>query len=145
MKSFCTLQKVTPDVGIDVGLHHGATSHYLYRCWLIVKGVPWHSPRIKITRNAWDINMSFKNSSSYHMYDSQGPISFISTFDKKTAKLYKMRTATLWYDGPYISDSHRWIPITKVLWSTERFHDVIIQSSYILCSSENLYCFYMFM
>ena len=33
-----------------------APSHYLNQCWLIIKGVLWHSPESNFTGNAQDIN-----------------------------------------------------------------------------------------
>ena len=31
-----------------------APSHYLDQCWLIIKGVLWHSPECNFTRSAWE-------------------------------------------------------------------------------------------
>ena len=33
-----------------------APSHYMCLCWLIVKGILWHSPKINFTRNAQELN-----------------------------------------------------------------------------------------
>ena len=33
---------------------HQAPSHYLNQCWLIIKGVLWHSPECNFTRSAWE-------------------------------------------------------------------------------------------
>ena len=34
-----------------------APSHYLNRCWLIIKGVLWHSPEINFTRSGHELNL----------------------------------------------------------------------------------------
>ena len=34
-----------------------ATSHYLNQCWLIIKGVLWHSPETNVTRCAYELNL----------------------------------------------------------------------------------------
>ena len=36
------------------------TAHYLKQCWLLIKGVPWHSPEGNFTRKAYELNL-------YHM------------------------------------------------------------------------------
>ena len=54
-----------------------APSHYLNLCWLIIRGVLWHSPESNYTRSAHDLSVTCVRRLHFQNYNhiSQGPMS----------------------------------------------------------------------
>ena len=80
-------------------------SHYLNRCWLIIKGVVWHSPESNFTESAFKHNIMC---SKIILLKALPHLHWINKLIRVTSSKRHLKWISKWRNMHHVSGQHMW-------------------------------------